>query len=73
MARLRLTFVGLIAAATAALAGLTSALTRPASPATGLAVAASGLVLVISLGLCVRLLLATDRARPNDPISTGDR
>jgi len=63
MTRLRITFVGLIVVATAALATLTSALAAPAGPTAGLTVAASALTLLIALSLGLRLLHASDQAR----------
>jgi len=42
---------------------LSSALAAPASPFTGLRVAASGLVLIASMTLATRVMLALDRAR----------
>ncbi|MFV2040046.1 MAG: hypothetical protein ACC660_07375 [Acidimicrobiales bacterium] len=72
MTRLRVTFISLVAVASIALGTLTSALTRAASRTTGVTVAATGVVLAVSLGLGLRLLLAADQAR-NDNIDIEPR
>ena len=56
MKRARNTFWVLVAVAAAAMGGLSKALTAPPSPATGIAVAASATVLVLSLVLARRIL-----------------
>lgn len=53
----------LVAASVVATGGLTSALAAPASPFTGIRVAVSGLILVLSVGLAIRVMAALDRAR----------
>lgn len=59
--RVRLTFAALVAAAVLAVGILGRALAWPASPGTGLAVAASGVVAVAAGGLALRILLVVDR------------
>lgn len=59
--RVRLTFAALLTAVIVAVGLLGRALAWPASPVTGLAVAASGLVVVVAGGLALRILLVVDR------------
>ena len=61
--RVRLTFAVLVTAAVVAVGVLGRALAWSASPATGLAVAASGLSAVVAGGLALRVLLVLDRHR----------
>lgn len=61
--RLRFTFGILVAVAIVAVGVLGRALAWPASPATGLAVATSGLAAVVAGGLALRMLLVLDRDR----------
>lgn len=61
--RIRFTFAILVTVAIVAVGVLGRALAWPASPATGLAVAASGLATVVAGGLALRILLAVDRNR----------
>lgn len=61
--RVQLTFAALLATAVVAVGILGRALAWPASPATGIAVAASGLVAVVAGGLALRILVVVDRAR----------
>ena len=62
MKRLNITFLALVAIATLALAALTDAIGRQASPLTGVTVAASGVVLAAALGLGMRLLILAERS-----------
>lgn len=62
MKRLTVTFLALITLATLALAALTDAAGRQASPLTGVTVAVSGLVLAAALGLGMRLLVLAERS-----------
>jgi hypothetical protein len=59
--RVRLTFAVLVGAAVVAVGVLGRALTWPSSPATGLFVAASGVVAAVAGGLAVRILVVIDR------------
>ena len=59
--RVRLTFALLVTAAVVAVGVLGRAATWEASPTTGLAVAASGVVAVVAGGLALRILLVVDR------------
>jgi len=61
--RVRLTFGVLVGVTIVAVALLGRALAWPASPATGLAGAASGLATVVAGGLALRILLVVDRNR----------
>jgi len=61
--RLQLTFGVLVAVTIAAVGLLGRALAWPASPATGIAVAASGVATAVAGGLALRILLAVDRNR----------
>jgi len=61
--RLQLTFGGLVAVTIAAVGLLGQALAWPASPATGIVVAASGVATAVAGGLALRILLAVDRNR----------
>ena len=61
--RVRLTFAVLVVAAVIAVGVLGRALAWSASPATGLAVAASGVGAVVAGGLALRILLVIDRNR----------
>ena len=56
-------FWQLVAVTVLATGSLTSALAAPPSPLTGLRVAISGLVLIASLTLTVRVVIAVERAR----------
>lgn len=62
-ARAQHSFWLLVVIATLATGGLSRALTAPPGPLTGMSVAGSGLILVVSLSLAVRVMVATDRAR----------
>lgn len=62
MKRTRRSFWLLTVVAVLATGMLSNALTARASPATGMQVAVSGLVLVICVGLAARVLQAVDRA-----------
>jgi len=59
--RIRLTFAVLLTTAVVAVGILGRALAWPASPAAGVAVAASGLVAVVAGGLALRILVVVDR------------
>jgi len=59
--RVRVTFAVLLTAAVVAVGILGRALAWPASPAAGVAVAASGVVAVVAGGLALRILLVVDR------------
>ena len=61
--RARRSFWLLVTVAVLAAGVLTSALSAAPGPVTGLRVAASGVVLVVSLILATRVMLALDRAR----------
>lgn len=60
--RVRLTFAVLLTVAVAAVGILGRALASPASPAAGVAVAASGLIAVVTGGLALRILMVVDRS-----------
>lgn len=62
-ARARRSFWVLVLIAALAAGGLSTAVAAPPGPAAGASVALSGLVLVASLTLATRILLALDRAR----------
>jgi len=59
--RIRFTFAVLLAVAVAAVGILGRALAWPASPAAGVAVAASGIAAVVAGGLALRILMVVDR------------
>lgn len=61
--RVRLTFGVLVGVTIVAVGLLGRALTWPASPTTGLAVAAGGLATAVAGGLALRILLVVDRNR----------
>jgi hypothetical protein len=61
--RARWTLWGLVAFAVMAMGSLSVGLGAPPGPLTGLRVAVSGLVLVVSLALALRVMMALDRAR----------
>jgi len=61
--RVRLTFAALVTVSVVAVAVLGRALSWPASPTAGVAVAASGLVAAVSGGLALRILVVVDRNR----------
>src|SRR5512132_1285693 len=61
--RARHAFWALVGLGTLAAGSLSSSLEAPASPGSGLRVAASGLVLIAAVGLAARVLFALDRAR----------
>lgn len=63
MRRVTVTFWLLVATAVAATGMLTRTLQWPAGPVTGTAVAASGLVAVLTMALAVRILVVTSRGR----------
>jgi len=69
--RVRLTFGVLVGVAIVAVGLLGRALAWPASPATGLAVAASGLATVVAGGLALRILLVVGDA-PRDIAPAND-
>ena len=56
----------LVVVAILATGSLSSALAAPPSPLTGLRVAVSGLVLLASLTLATRVMIAAERARRRD-------
>jgi hypothetical protein len=62
-AQARRTFWALVAIAVLATGALSAALKAHPSPAAGATVAVSGLVLIITLTLATRILLALDHAR----------
>jgi len=64
MRRARRSFWILVVVSVLAAGALSGALRDEPAPTTGLRVAASGLVLVVSVALAARVLLAVDRARP---------
>jgi len=59
--RIRLTFAVLLTIAVVAVGILGRALAWPASPAAGVAVAASGIAAVVAGGLALRILMVVDR------------
>lgn len=61
--RVRLTFAALVGVTVVAVGVLGRALAWSASPATGLAIAASGVAAVVAGGLALRILLVADRGR----------
>ena len=61
--RARRVFWVLVGVGALAAGSLSSSLEAPASPGTGLRVAASGLVLIAAVGLAARVLFALERAR----------
>lgn len=61
--RARRAFWILLLIAALAMGMLTSALKRTSGPFTGLAVAVSGAVLLLTLALACRIMIALDRAR----------
>jgi hypothetical protein len=63
LSRARFTFGILVTVAIVAFGVLGRAAAWPASPSTGLAVAASGLAAVVAVGLALRILLVVDRNR----------
>ena len=63
----------LVLVAVLATRALSSALGASASPSTGLRVAASGLVLLVSLTLATRVMIALERARRRDHQDSRDR
>ncbi|HZW42937.1 MAG TPA: hypothetical protein VFF32_00910 [Dermatophilaceae bacterium] len=63
MPRARWAFWGLVAIAVLTAGSLTAGLGADPSPLTGLRVAASGLVLIGSLALAARVMVALERAR----------
>ncbi len=65
--RARRSFWILVVVAVLAAGSLSAALTAAPGPATGLLVAGSGLVLLVSLGLAARVLLAIERGRSRSP------
>lgn len=62
MRRARRSFWVLVVVSVLATGVLSSAVAAPASPATGVRVAISGLVLIVSVALAARVLHAVDRA-----------
>jgi hypothetical protein len=68
-AKPRRAFWVLVAIAVLAMGSLTSALARPPGPWTGLAVAASGVVLLLASALAGRVMLALEKRRRRE--STG--
>ncbi|HET7399394.1 MAG TPA: hypothetical protein VFJ94_12820 [Intrasporangium sp.] len=73
--RARRSFWALVLVAVLAAGSLTAALTAEASPATGLRVGLSGIVLIASVALATRVMLALDRAhrRQRQPGPPGPR
>ena len=67
--RARHSFWLLVLIAALAAGGLSTTLVAHPGPATGAGVALSGLVLVVSLTLATRVLLALDRARHTSKMS----
>jgi len=61
--RARRSFWLLVAVAVLASGGLNAALLAPSGPLTGLSVAASGLILLASLTLAARVMVALEHAR----------
>ncbi len=62
----------LLVVAFVSVGALSSALTADPSPATGVRVAVSGIVLVVAVALEVRVMTAIDRARKNRAATRGD-
>lgn len=61
--RARAAFWTLVGIAALSMGALSSGLTREPGPLTGLLVATSGAVVVVSLALAARVMIAVDRAR----------
>ena len=63
MRRVRVTFWGLVAAAVVSTGVLMRAVAWRASPATGVVVAVSGVVTVLTVALAARILIVVGRGR----------